>query len=250
MVDTSELGKTVDNTWLEITPPLPGKLLWKAQNIAQLVPDTSPRDRRQLYIFDSRKNAAISTSRPSRPGVFATLAAEPFRIMAANPPNRWSSDYVPSTGAWVLAFNDAVDPAAAAAFISFAFEIGRRGWRPNLSARRSPAPVTSHPPTGHGPRGFAGAPTTVTAPETPVPNILIARPVTPLPPGEGWTVSILKGLPNLTGNARLLEDASYDIGKIEPFRIAAIHPEVDPDVPRQDLLRIQSGLPKTCPRIF
>ena len=35
----TELGKTVDNTWLEIKPALPGKLVWKAQNIASFLPD-------------------------------------------------------------------------------------------------------------------------------------------------------------------------------------------------------------------
>ena len=36
------LGKTVDNTWFEIKPAIPGKLVWKAQNIASLVPDQPP----------------------------------------------------------------------------------------------------------------------------------------------------------------------------------------------------------------
>ena len=39
VIATSEVGKTADNSWLEIKPDLPGKLRWKAQNIAEFLPD-------------------------------------------------------------------------------------------------------------------------------------------------------------------------------------------------------------------
>ncbi len=247
VVATSELGKTVANTWLEITPPLPGTLLWKAQNIAQLIPDKGAAIGAS-YAFSIPQKLRYLDQSPVPAGVFATVAAEPFRIMAANPPNRWSSDYVPSTGEWVMAFNDAVDPAAAAAFVSFASKSGQR-----VAAKLERATVatagyfTSYRPWASR---FAGAPAPDTAPESPVPNILIVRPVTPLPPGEGWAVSILKGLPNASGNARLPEDAGYDIGKIEPFRITSISSEVTADVPRQVAIEFNQALPEVLPADF
>src|SRR5215213_7765312 len=124
-VPTQDIGKTVDNSWLEITPPLPGKLLWKAQNIAQLVLDQPPAVG-ATYTFSIPQKKRNLDQTPLKAGVVATLASEPFRVLAANPPNRWASDYVAATANWLLAFNDEIDPAAAAAFISFASKSGER----------------------------------------------------------------------------------------------------------------------------
>ena len=49
---------------------------------------------------------------------------------------------------------------------------------------------------------FPGTPAVETTPESPAPNILIASPLSPLPVGEGWVVSLLKGLPNTSASAR------------------------------------------------
>ena len=110
--ETADLGKTVANTWLEIQPALPGKLLWKAQNIAQFIPEQAPVIG-VTYTFSIPKNRLHLDQSAVPAGKFATLASESFRILAANAPDRWNDGYSPSKSAWLLVFNDTVDPAAA-----------------------------------------------------------------------------------------------------------------------------------------
>ena len=123
--ETTELGKTVDNTWLEIKPELPGKLRWKAQNIAEFIPDQSPAIG-TTYTFSIPKGRKHLDATPVPPGNSPRSQSEEFRIVSTHLTNRWSSDYSPSTAGWMLVFNDETDPATAAAFISFGSKSGQR----------------------------------------------------------------------------------------------------------------------------
>ncbi|MES2920037.1 MAG: MG2 domain-containing protein [Verrucomicrobiota bacterium] len=245
---TSGLGNTVDNTWLEIQPALPGKLLWKAQNIAQFVPDQAPAIG-TTYTFSIPKNRTHLDQTAVTAGKFATLASEPFRILAANPPNRWSSDYSPSTSSWLIVFNDAVDPTVAANFVSFGSKSGQ-----HVAARLERATVAS---AGYHAKNYkswaARFPNTTAAeptPESPVANILTATPVSPLPVGEGWVVSLLKGLPNASAGARTSEDSTYEIGKIEPFRVTGITSVQVADEPREIAIAFNQPLAESLPVDF
>lgn len=244
----SELGKTVDNSWLEIQPALPGKLLWKAQNIARFIPAQAPAIG-ATYTFSISPNHTHLDQSAVPGGKFATLVSEPFRVITANAPNRWSQDYSPSTGAWLIVFNDAVDPAAAAAFVSFCSNSGQR-----VAARLEPATVerAGYYTNQYKPWAarFPNTVTPETTPESPVSNIIVATPVSPLPVGDGWTVSVLKGLPNLSANARLAEDSGYGIGKIEPFKTADIKPRVVADEPRLVIIHLNQPAPKKLPDDF
>ncbi len=248
VVETSELGKTVNNTWLEIQPALPGKLLWKAQNIAQFFPDQTPGIGAS-YTFAIPKNRNYLDHSTVPAGKFATLESEPFRIIASNAPNRWASDYSPSTSEWLIIFNDAVDPATAANFVSFSSKSGQR-----VAARLERATVTragyyanSYKPWASR---FVNAPIAVTTPETPLGHILIATPLSPLPVGDGWVVSLLKGLPNQAANARTTEDSTYEIGKVEPFRVAKIESYQSPGEPREIVITFNQPVPKSLPIDF
>jgi alpha-2-macroglobulin len=245
---TSELGKTVANTWLEIQPALTGKLLWKAGNIAQFIPDQAPAIG-TTYTFSIPVNLTALDHSAVPAGKFATLASEPFRIVAANPPNRWSADYSPSTSEWLIVFNDAVDPAAAAIYASFSSKYGQR-----VAVRLEQATVaragyyanTNKPWATR----FTNTPAAEPTPESLVPNILIATPVSPLPVGEGWVVTLLKGLPNRSAAARTLEDSRYEIGKIEPFRVASIDARISADAPRKVVIEFNQPLAASLPVDF
>jgi hypothetical protein len=232
----SKLGKTVDNSWLEIQPALPGTLLWKTQAIAQFIPAQAPAIG-TTYTFSIPANHTHLDQSPVPAGKFATLASEPFRVITANPPNRWSADYTPSTGAWLIVFNDDVDPAAAAAFVSFSSNSGQ-----HVAARLERATVkrAGYYADNYKPWAarFPNTTTPETSPESPVPNIIVATPLSPLPVGDGWKVAVLKGLPNQSANARIIEDSGYEIGKIEPFKVADIKPRVVADKPRKSCHRI------------
>ena len=231
VTETSEIGKTVENTWLEITPAFPGKLRWKAQNIAEFLPDQSPV-MGTSYTFSIQKDRKHLDATPVPAGKFATLATEDFRIAAAHSPNRWASDYSAPTAEWMIVFNDETDPATAAAFVSFGSKSNQR-----VAARLERATA--------GRAGYYGAtyktwaarwgnqPAAEIAQDSPLSNVFIAKPVSPLPPGAGWRLMVLKGLPNTSATARLTADSTYEIGEIEPFHISSIKARTIANEPRK-----------------
>ena len=246
--ETTDLGKTVANTWLEIQPALPGKLLWKAQNIAQFIPEQAPVIG-VTYTFSIPKNRLHLDQSAVPAGKFATLASESFRILAANAPDRWNDGYSPSKSAWLLVFNDTVDPAAAGNFISFTSKSGQR-----VAAQLERPTVTraGYYATTAKPWEFR-FPNTIAPPSSPeslTPCILLATPISPLPPGEGWAVSTLKGLPNESAVARTTEDGSYEIGKIEPFKVTQIAALQVPSEPRKLVIDFTHPLPASLPSDF
>ncbi len=248
VIATSELGKTTENTWLEITPPFLGKLLWKAQNIAQFIPDHPPVIGTNYTFSLSKGHTAIDKS-DIPAGKIATLAGEPLRILTASAQNRWASDYSPSTAEWIIVFNDDIDPLTAAPFISFSAENGQRvaahleqataaraGYLANnyksWTARSSPASATD------------------TSSEKLIPNIIIATPASPLPVGKNWSISTLKGLPNLASNTRLAEDTTNNIGDVTPFEVSKIESYVAADEPRKINLTFNQPVTEKLPDNF
>ena len=247
-IATAELGKTVANNWLEIKPALPGKLRWKAQNIAEFLPDQTPAIGTS-YAFAIPPNRKHLDGSPVPAGKFATLASEDFRIVRVAGPNKWDADYSASTGVWQIVFNDATDPAAAAAFVAFKSKSGQRvaARLERATAERAGDYATSYKPWA---ARWGNPPAAAIPPETLLSNILIAAPATPLPPGEGWQLAFTKGLPNTLASARLTADFNYQIGRIEPFKATAITSHVVPDEPRWIAVTFTHPLPKNLPADF
>ncbi len=247
-VATSELGKTVENSWMTIDPPLPGKILWKAQNVAQLVPDGPPVIGATYTFSISGKHQLLDGSEvPS--GQFATASSEPFRVVSTNAPNRWSSEYSPSNGAWMLVFNDAVDPAAAANFISFG----------SSSEQRVAAHVEqpTYEQAGYYGRSykpwadrFTGVILEEPEPDKKVAFMLLVIPASPLPPDKGWKLSIFKGLPNASATARTTEVGIGDIGEIKPFGITSIDARISADQPRELVIGFNYPVTESLPVDF
>ena len=248
VVPTSELGKTVENTCLEIQPAQPGKLLWKAQNIAQLIPAQCPVIG-ATYTFAIPKNLHHLDKSAVPAGKFATLTCEPFRVLAANAPNRWAEDYSASTGEWLLAFNDAVDPVAVAGSVTFRSNTGQRvGARlERATVARAGYYANSYKPWESR---FPNISIAAAVPNDLVSNILVAIPVTPLPVGDGWGIWLLKGLPNNSGTARTAEESNYEIGKVEPFRVTAIRPQQVVDNPRAIVIEFNQAVSANLPVDF
>lgn len=248
VMEATGVGKTTENTWLEIKPELPGKLRWKAQNIAEFLPEHAPA-MGTTYVFSIARNQKHLDATPVPAGKFATLASEEFRIVSTHSPNRWSSDYSASTAEWMMVFNDETDPAAAAAFVAFASKHGQR-----VAARleRATAARAGYYGTNYKPWAarWGNPPAVETTPESPVPHVLIARPVSPLPPGEGWQLSVLKGLPNASATARLAADSTCEIGNIEPFRITGIKARTIVDEPRKIVVSFNHPLAENLPPDF
>ena len=248
VIATAELGKTVENSWLEIQPELPGKLRWKAQNIAEFLPAQAPAIGTS-YTFAIPNNLKHLDHSPVPAGKFATLASEELRIVAASSPNRWATGFSASTAAWIIVLNDATDPAAAAGFVVFRSNSGQR-----VAAKLACASAEQAGYYAASCKPWAarwGTPSTAeVAPESVLPNILIAAPATPLPAGDGWQLAIAKGLPNAAATARLSVGAQYDIGKIEPFQITKIEAQTLADQPRKIVVTFNHPLAKALPPDF
>mgnify|MGYP000175563192 CR=1 FL=1 len=89
-----------------------------------------------------------------------------------------------------------------------------------------------------------------TTPESPCPNILIATPASPLPVGKNWRVSLATGLPNLTANARTIEESSYEVGDITPFAVSRIASYVVADEPRKIVINFNQPIAEKLPDDF
>jgi len=247
-IATSELGKTAPDTWLEIKPALPGKLVWKAQNIANFIPDASPAIG-TTYTFSLSKGRKLLDGTALAAGKITSIASEPFRIYMANAQNRWASDYSPSAAEWLIVFNDDVDPTTAGNFVYFISESGQR-----VAARLERPTLANvgyvanyYPPwSARGPT----APAPGSTQESPIPHTLIATPISPLPVGKKWRISMLEGLPNLSASARLAEDGSYEIGDVVPFKIDKIEPHIEANLPRRVELNFNLPLAEELPADF
>lgn len=243
VVETTELGKETANTLMEVQPEFPGKLKWKAQNIAEFIPDHPPAIG-STYTFSISKNQKHLDATAIPAGKFATLAAEEFRIVASNSPKRWSSEYSPSTATWLVAFNDEVDPATASAFFSFGAKDGKR-----VAAKLERATIggAGYHATNYRPwaaRGN-GAAAPSSDPNANTPNILFVQPITPLPPGQDWNLSVLKGLPNASASARTTTDGSYSIGDILPFAVSGVSSQLVANEPRRIVVTFNQHLAET-----
>ncbi|MBX3740418.1 MAG: hypothetical protein KF712_05465 [Akkermansiaceae bacterium] len=245
----ADLGKEVGNTWLEITPALPGKLVWKAQNIASFMPDQAPAIGTS-YTFAIPKGKAHLDKTEIPAGIFATVASEPFTVRSANSENRYSSTYSASTAEWLLIFNDDVDPAKAGPFITFTSKTGQQ-----VAAKLHRPDRARTGPQANYYKSWAARSKGVTEDpnpplETPVANALVVAPLSPLPVGENWRLSILKGLPNAAGKAATVQDAPYEIGTIHPFTVSGFEARANPDEARRLVITFNAPLPSELPADF
>ncbi len=245
-IETRDVGSTTGNTWLEISPAMPGKLRWKAQNIAEFLPDHPPA-MGTSYSFSIPKNRRHLDGSAVPAGKFATVSSEEFRLVHCNSStNRWSEDFSPSTAGWIMVFNDEIDPAAAAAFISFANKAGQRVAAQLEAVTRDKAGYHGTQTKPWNAR-LPGAQAAAVDQSAPAPHVILARPVSPLPPGEAWQVSILKGLPNKGAAARTTGDMQFEVGRIEPFRVTDIIAQTEVNQPRRLVISFNHRLPGTLP---
>jgi hypothetical protein len=82
------------------------------------------------------------------------------------------------------------------------------------------------------------------AAETPVHNIVMVTPNSPLPVSKNWVLQVLKGLPNAGASASLGDEFSYPIGEVEDFRVTGMSAHVSTDLPRSIILNSNEQIPK------
>lgn len=245
MVGQDSLGKAVENKLIVTKPDWPGKLFWKAPTIAEFQPDVIPQIGTE-YSFSAAKGLEHMDGTAVVAGEFASVSSEPLRILAANIPNRWSSDYSPSTGGWIIVFNDDVDPAAISGFFGFSAGNTMRVAPKVVHATVEQAGYYRTNYLTWANRSEPGKQLADADPASPVKNIVIVSPNSPLPVAKNWELRVLRGLPNAAASAKLGDDAAYEIGEVEPFRMEKVYPQVSSDSPR----RIQVGFNRNLPVDF
>ncbi|MCB1131769.1 MAG: hypothetical protein KDN05_11605, partial [Verrucomicrobiae bacterium] len=142
-------------------------------------------------------------------------------------------------------FNDAVDPASVAPFVSFESKTGQK-----VDALVSSCDVAAAGYLAGNYRPWAargGETPAEPAQDDIIPNIVVATPASPLPPGEDWKLAIRKGLPNADAGARLVEPVTYGIGTIPRFEIQDVSAVAVTDEPRRITIGFNHPLPDPLP---
>ncbi|MCU0781142.1 MAG: MG2 domain-containing protein, partial [Akkermansiaceae bacterium] len=215
--------------------------MWKAQNVAVFQPDGLPV-MGTTYRFAVTKGHQHLNGDPIPAGEFATAKAEGFGAQTANAPNRWSGDFVPATASWYLHFNDEIAPETAARYIAF-FGPGGERVQAKLSAPEyADNTYHSRPRPAWSQRGPQAK-----QPAAPPATVIVATPAEPLPPLGEWSLIVVHGCPNKSNTARQEDDFRQMIGKIEPFEVASVTPQVSVQAPRRILVGFTQALPDPLP---
>ena len=242
MVAQEDLGKETGNDLVSISPALPGKLFWKAPTIAQFKPDGIAAIGTE-YVFIAKKGLKHLDGSVVEAGEFAKVSSEAFRIHTSRIQNRYSGSYSPATATWMIIFNDDVDLASIAGFFSFSSE---KNQRVAPDVKYATAGQAGYMRTNYLTWANRSDPEKQKADmpaETLVKNIVYVSPNSPLPVAKKWELRVLKGLSNAGKTATLIQDASYRIGAVEPFRYERASAEVSVDTPRSISVRFNRPLP-------
>ncbi|MFD0895498.1 hypothetical protein KBB96_19815 [Luteolibacter ambystomatis] len=252
VVPDESVGKTAANDWLVVEPALAGKLEWRAPNVARFLPDQVPA-LGTTYKFSVRGGHKHIDQSPVPAGQIATVESTAFRIEATSALNRYQEGFTPRTASWLLRFNDDVDPAAAAPFFSFESKDGGRVAAKTVRATAGQAGATSLDTYSWSQR-FARMkaktprdPSATRPANDPYVQGLIVTPVTPLPVGQDWKLSVLAGLPNVANNAKVKDNSSQQLGNIDPLRVTAMNAVTTADEPREIVIDFNLALPKEIP---
>ena len=243
MVAREDLGKEAGNDLVSISPSLPGKLFWKAPAIAQFKPDRIPAIGTE-YVFSAKKGLKHEDGSAVEAGEFAKVSSEAFRIHTSRIQNRYSGNYSPATASWMVVFNDDVDLTSVAGFFSFSSE---KNQRVAPDVRYATAGEAGYMRTNYLTWVNRKDPEKQKAEmsdETLVRNIVYVSPNSPLPVAEKWELQVLKGLPNAGKSATLKQDASYNIGAVEPFKFEGASAQVSVDTPRSIFVKFNRPLPE------
>ena len=242
-VAAGDLGKEMKNDWFVVEPDLPGKLRWKAPNVAEFIPARCP-EIGASYEFSMMEGKKHLDGSAVPAGKLAKLAAEDFRSLSVKCPTLWQADFSPSTAELVLAFNDEVDPKAVVAHVSFVPVNG-----PSVAAK-------VERPTKLMDDFFAGIDTRIWKARWSERvgeklddageflNVVVVRPEMPLRHDKNWRLVISEGLPNASGTAICETGRDYAIGEILPFEIRKIKGETIANEGRKIAIEFTHRIPQ------
>ncbi len=223
MVATDQIGISLTNSPLAVTPPLHGTFNWLSASSGVFTPD-------EPLALDTRYNLSLhpglvrADGHPSKASLHRLVTTPPFGLVAYTP--RGESTNAISNPQVQLLFNDEVRAADAQAFICFRDETGHR-----IPADVCQGTVEEmHYDLRYRPSNglwYQPAPSDRSADESDeeleehsrkaIPNLLVVGPRQNLPIGRGWRLSIASGLPSRNRPFRLHKPEEIGIGDVTPF---------------------------------
>ncbi len=248
MVAPEAVGESADkliaNDILTIEPAWKVKLVWRAQNIAKLVPQEAPKvGTRYQFSLPKALKSLDGTIVPAQE--FKAASSESFRVLTSR---RIGSS---RTGGQLLLFNDTVNPVTAAPFFQFvspetkdqksqviAARTRKATWG-DLSSRYYYQPNWQERFTGKSLRYTNPEP----ADSAVIKHAIVVEPVTPLPIGNQWSLRRLDHLPNAGNSATTNGINHYSIGNVVPFVATSVYASTRPDVPRTVRVSLNQSLP-------
>ena len=244
MVKPEQIGQTIENDFLTITPAWPAQITWRSQNIATLVPQQAPR-LGTTYRFSLAKNLTAIDGTVVSAQKLRSIEAESFQVVRTR---RLGSA---RTGGTLLLFNDDLDPATAAAFFQFVCPKTEDQQAQTIAARTRKATWGDLGSRYYYRPSFAERfrKTNLRYAQPPRPDTevikhaLIVEPVAPLPIATDWSLRRLAHLPNASGNATSNLVKEYPVGTVSPFS-ASITARTLPDQPRVITLSFNQALPE------
>lgn len=243
MVTQEDLGKEAGNDLIIIKPALPGKLFWKAPTIAGFKAGGIPAIGTE-YAFSTKKGSRHLDGSAIEAGEFGKVSSEAFRIHTSRIEGRYADNYSPATASWMIVFNDDVDLTSIAGFFSFSSEKNQRVAPDVKYATAEQAGYMRTEYLTWANRTDPEKQKAAMPAEELLRNIVLVTPNSPLPVAEKWELRVLKGLPNEAKTATLTEDASYEIGSVEPFKYEQATAYVSVDTPRQVTVKFNRPLPE------
>jgi hypothetical protein len=244
MVTPDTVGQTIENSILTTKPVWRTKLIWRAQNIATIVPQEAPKMATNYEFSLSRDLKAVDgTVVPAQK--FKAAQSEPFQVV------RSLRNGSVRTGKSILMFNDNVSPTNTAAFFQFVSPKTEEQEEQIVAARTRKAtwgdlrrryyyqPSWQERFTNKNRR--YGNP--VPGPTEIIEHALVVEPVTPLPIGTLWSLRRLSSLPNAAGSASIDKINHYALGNVVPFTTKLIVPVTAPDQPRTIRITFNQPLP-------
>jgi len=245
VIPDDQVNKVVKNTIMKISPNLPGKIHWKASNIATFIPSAPPA-MGKMYTFTLNKGLVDRDGKEIPSIKLKTIASESFIVRGSS--RRSSSlDYTRQPTYYVY-FNDAITPENVARYFVFK---NKTGLMVAANVRQATwGDIKSRYYRGNTwQERFQAAQSGKAIPysqknDAKVENAVIVTAANPLPVGDGWYLHALKDIPNASNKTSAKVGRNIWIGDIDPFELKSMTPYVSANNPREIIVQFNSRLPK------
>lgn len=234
VVDDKQVGQSIKNSLLKISPKIKGQLLWESPNIANFIPSQAPH-MGTLYQFSIPKGLQFLDGTKIPPINFKPIMSEPFRVLGSS--RRSKSTAYTRQPAYYVYFNDDVNPAKSTSHIYFTNKEGqtigsqvRQATWGDIKSRYQRGTTWD----ARFRKTISGEdPTFSEEEDAAILNALMISPTSPLPVGDEWRLHISEKLTNLANNAVHLKGHNIWIGDVDPFELKEVETEVSANNPRQ-----------------